>query len=80
MENEEKPKEEINSESVLDELRKYLETATQEQLDKDWEELKQYNEFGPEIVETFSYPNECCDIHQPEELQKLDASVKILSE
>lgn len=44
--------EEINeTESVFDQLHNYLENATQEQLDKDWEELKQYNEVGPEVVD-----------------------------
>lgn len=52
-----KSKEEIETEvneteSVFEKLQKYLENATQEQLDKDWEELKQYNEVGPVIVDS----------------------------
>lgn len=44
--------EEVNeTESVFDQLHNYLENATQEQLDKDWEELKQYNEVGPDVVD-----------------------------
>lgn len=52
-----KSKEEIETEvneteSVFEKLQKYLENATQEQLDKDWEELKQYNEVGPVIIDS----------------------------
>lgn len=34
---------------ILNELRTYLSTSSQERLDEDWEELKQYNEYGPII-------------------------------
>lgn len=37
-------------ENVFEQLKAYLATATQEQLDADWEKLKKYNEIGPEIL------------------------------
>lgn len=35
--------------NILDDLKKYLANATQEELDKDWDELKDYNKIGPEV-------------------------------
>lgn len=32
---------------LLDEVKAYFASASKEQLRKDWEELKEYNEFGP---------------------------------
>ena len=37
-------------ENVFEQLKAYLATATQEQLDADWEKLKKYNEIGPEML------------------------------
>jgi hypothetical protein len=33
------------------ELKDYFNSTSQEQLDKDWEELKHWNEIGPEVDE-----------------------------
>jgi len=35
--------------NILEDLKKYLANATQEELDKDWDELKEYNKIGPEV-------------------------------
>lgn len=34
---------------LVDELLAYLSKASKEQLVKDWEELKEFNEVGPEV-------------------------------
>lgn len=51
--------------SIVEQLRKYFEEATQEELDKEWEELKHWNEIGPTVDEYLEslkkyglYPNE----------------------
>ena len=51
--------------SIVEQLRKHYEEATQEELDKIWEELKHWNEIGPTVDEYFDnlrkyglYPNE----------------------
>ena len=36
---------------IVEQLRKHFEEATQEQLDKEWEELKHWNEIGPTVDE-----------------------------
>ena len=36
---------------ILEKLNAYLATATEEQLRADWEELKQYNVSGPEMLD-----------------------------
>ena len=50
---------------IVEQLRKYFEEATQEELDKEWEELKHWNEIGPTVDEYLEnlkkydlYPNE----------------------
>ena len=35
---------------LVDELLAYLSKASKEQLVKDWEELKEFNEVGPEVT------------------------------
>ena len=35
--------------SLSEQLKDYFDNTPQEQLDKDWEELKHWNEIGPEI-------------------------------
>ena len=35
---------------ILEKLNAYLASATEEQLKADWEELKQYNVSGPEML------------------------------
>lgn len=37
--------------NLLQKLKEYFETTPKEQLDKDWEELKKYNEIGPDMDE-----------------------------
>lgn len=39
--------------NIVEELKKYLEEATQEELDKEFEELKHWNEIGPTVDEYF---------------------------
>ena len=39
--------------SIAERLRKHLEEASQEELDKEWEELKHWNEVGPTVDEYF---------------------------
>lgn len=34
---------------LVENLKLYLESATEEQLAKDWDELKKYNEVGPNV-------------------------------
>jgi len=36
---------------ILQKLDEYLNNATPEQLDADWEKLKQYNQEGPEMLD-----------------------------
>ena len=43
--------EDERAEKMMEKLNEYLINATPEQLEKDWEELKQYNQFGPEMAE-----------------------------
>ena len=50
---------------IVEQLRKHFEEATQEELDKEWEELKHWNEIGPTVDEYLDnlkkyglYPNE----------------------
>ena len=50
---------------IGEQLRKHFEEATQEELDKEWEELKHWNEIGPTVDEYLEnlkkyglYPNE----------------------
>lgn len=37
--------------NLLQKLEEYFRNTSKEQLDKDWEELKEYNEIGPDIDE-----------------------------
>ena len=37
--------------TVLEKLQKQLQNSTQEKLDKEWEELKEWNEIGPSVEE-----------------------------
>lgn len=37
--------------NLLQKLEEYFRNTPKEQLDKDWEELKKYNEIGPDIDE-----------------------------
>lgn len=50
---------------IVEQLRKHFEETTQEELDKEWEELKHWNEIGPTVDEYLEnlkkyglYPNE----------------------
>ena len=38
-------------ETVLEKLQKQLQNSTQEELGKEWEELKEWNEIGPSVEE-----------------------------
>lgn len=44
-----------NMENVYGELKKYFNTTPKEQLQKDWEKLKKYNEIGPTVEEYLNY-------------------------
>lgn len=37
--------------NILQKLEEYFRNTPKEQLDKDWEELKEYNEIGPDMDE-----------------------------
>ena len=37
--------------TISDSLKKYFEEATKEEIEKDWEELKYWNEIGPDASE-----------------------------
>lgn len=38
---------------LVEELKKKLDSMTQEELDQEWEKLKHYNEIGPTVDEYF---------------------------
>lgn len=40
-----------NMEKIYDKLKQYFNTTPKEQLQKDWEKLKKYNEIGPTVEE-----------------------------
>lgn len=42
-------------EKVYDKLKQYFNTTPKEQLQKDWEKLKKYNEIGPTVEEYLNY-------------------------
>jgi len=42
---------------ILEELKKKLDSMTQEELDEEWERLKHYNEIGPTVDEYFEWIN-----------------------
>lgn len=44
-------KDECSNKSLAEQLKDYLDNATPEQLEKDYEELKDLSKVGPEIVE-----------------------------
>lgn len=46
-----------NKHPILQKLEEYLNNASEEQLKKDWEELKQYNQSGPEMLDCLPMPN-----------------------
>ena len=43
--------------AILRKLEEYLNGTTEEQLKNDWEELKQYNQSGPEMLDCLNMPN-----------------------
>lgn len=44
-----------NMEKVYDKLKQYFNTTPKEQIQKDWEEIKKYNEIGPTVEEYLNY-------------------------
>lgn len=44
---------------LFEQLKEYFETTPKEQLDKDWEELKHWNEIGPDVTEFVNTAMEC---------------------
>ena len=38
-------------ENMFKELEKYFENTPKEKLEKDWEDVKQWNEIGPDVTE-----------------------------
>lgn len=47
--------------NIVEQLKKYLEEATQEELDRDFEELKHWNKIGPTVDEYFKQSKELKD-------------------
>lgn len=45
--------------SIVEQLRKHFEEATQEDLDRDFEELKHWNKIGPTVDEYFENLKKC---------------------
>lgn len=56
--------------------RKYLDTATTEQLQQDWEELKHLNDAGPEINDILSCQHSCTNV-QVCDVQVCNSSIDI---
>lgn len=54
---------------LLDDVKKYLSESSSEQLKKDWEELKKYNDEGPNIEDIILYP--LC-INEIDKISKLE--------
>lgn len=48
----------------LEKLNAYLASATEEQLKADWEELKQYNVSGPEMLNVLEAASQRIQAHQ----------------
>lgn len=44
---------------LYEQLKEYFETTPKEQLDKDWEELKHWNEIGPDVTEFVDTAMKC---------------------
>ena len=44
---------------ILEDLKKKLDSMTQEELDEEWERLKHYNEIGPTVEEYFENLKKC---------------------
>lgn len=44
--------------NLLQKLEEYFRNTPKEQLDKDWEELKEYNEIGPNMDEYIKFVKE----------------------
>ena len=53
-----KNKEDIIMGKLVDELLEYLSNISDEQLSKDWNELKKFNEIGPEVTSFIEYSQE----------------------
>lgn len=45
---------------ILQGLQDYLDNASPEQLEKDWEELEQYNQYGPDMEECLELGRQHC--------------------
>lgn len=43
---------------LLEDLKEYFKNTSQEQIDKDFEEIEKYNEIGPSVDEYLSYLRE----------------------
>ena len=53
-------------------LQDYLDNASPEQLEKDWEELEQYNQYGPDMEECLELGRQhCMEMMKDEELGML---------
>ena len=42
--------------ALLEELKAYITSASKEQIRRDWEELKEYNEYGQEMLAVLDTP------------------------
>lgn len=49
---------------ILEKLNAYLASATEEQLKADWEELKQYNVSGPEMLDILEAASQRLQLEQ----------------
>ncbi len=45
---------------LIQALEEYLENTSEEQLKKDWEELEQYNQYGPEMEDCLELGRQHC--------------------
>lgn len=56
--------------NLVEELNHYFATTTKEQQDKDWEELKEWNEVGPDVFEYLKYIGYPLKQQEPEGLDE----------
>lgn len=54
---------------LYDQLLSYFKNTPKEQLDKDWEEIKHWNEIGPDVEEWAEFAMEECKKRNNEKLR-----------
>ncbi len=55
-------------ERILQELKAYLASASSEQLEHDWQELKEYSSIGPEISAFFAQQKLLSNVYMPQQI------------